>query len=175
VTEQCHDSLLPALQIAGRSRPLVEKFIKDEKGHDRILALAMQSFAENPNQIPASDQTKVLMFLLRFAARKNFLAFAMAINFFERSSYEKIDPMAKLLLKGGFEKAARQINRHMEINDAGEHENIACGFLQSMAPCDTDFALEAMRIAEAISLVMNTVPQSALALYDTLRNHSIAV
>jgi len=165
VTQQCKASLLPAVQTAGRARGQVERFIKEEDGHDKILNVAMTTLAKDPAAVPVSPLTRALMQLLRYAAGRNFLAFAMVVDFFERSTYEDKDPLARLLAKGGFDKAARQINRHMDINDAGEHEKVACGFLAPMAPVDPYYAFEALRIAEAVSLVMNAVPQSALALF----------
>lgn len=165
VTQKCQESLAPAASIAGQARPQVEHFLKEENGHDLILNAAMKTLVENPEDLPVSTQTKTLMHLLKYAASRNFLAFAMVVDFFERSSYEKIDPLAQLLKKGGFEKAARQVNRHMEINDAGEHENVAAGFLEAMAPCSVEYAREAVRIAEAVSLVMNSVTGSAVDLY----------
>jgi hypothetical protein len=165
VTQKCQEALLPANQIAGRARGQVEDFVKAENGHDLILNVALKALHPHPESLPVSLHTKALMSLLQFAAERNFLAFAMAVDFFERSSYEKIDPMAQLLLKGGFEKAAKQINRHMEINDAGGHENVACSFLEPMAPCSPDYALEALRIAETVSLLMNNITASALELF----------
>ena len=166
VTQRCQDSLLPALQTAGHARSLVESFVKEENGHDLILNVALKALTSEPDAVPVSKETKGIMHLLKFAAERNFLAFAMAIDFFERSSYEKMDPMAQLLFKGGFTKAAKQINRHMEINDAGGHENVACSFLAFMAPCDPLYALEAIRIAETISLLMNSITSSAVELYE---------
>ena len=99
------------------------------------------------------------------AARKNFLAFAMVVDFFERSTYEDVDPMAKLLRKGGFDKAAKQVNHHKEINDSGDHENVALGFLTNMPLCSPEYAFEAIRIAELVSLVMTGVTRSALDLF----------
>ena len=124
--------------------------MKEENGHDKILNVALKAFTADPDAVPVSLQTKAIMHLLKFAAQRNFLAFAMAVDFFERSSYEKTDPLAQLLIKGGFDKAAKQINRHMEINDAGGHENVACSFLEAMGPCEPAYAFEAMRIAEML-------------------------
>jgi hypothetical protein len=166
VTQQCRAALLPAAQLAGASRTEVEAFIKAEHGHDKILGVAMQALVADPEAVPVSTQTRALMRLLRFAAGRNFLAFAMAVDFFERSSYEETDPLAKLLGRGGFDKAARQINRHMEINDAGGHENVSFGFLEHMGPVPAAYALEALRLAELVTLVMNSVPAAALDLWS---------
>lgn len=169
VTQKCQEALLPAVQRAGRSSRLVEEFVKAENGHDLILNVALKALTTDPEAVPVSLQTKAIMVLLKFAAERNFLAFAMAVDFFERSSYEKIDPLAQLLIRGGYEKAAKQINRHMEINDAGGHENVACSFLELMAPVSPEFALEAMRIAEMLSVLMNNITSSAVDLYERNR------
>lgn len=170
VTQKCNSALLPAVGKAGHAASIVESFIKEENGHDRILNVAMKSFSEQPDSVPVSVQTKALMHLLKFAAQRSFLGFAMAVDCFERSSYEKTDPLAQLLIKGGFEKAAKQINRHMDINDAGEHENVACTFLEFMAPCEPEYAIEALRIAELITLVMNSLTESTIDIFERIRN-----
>ena len=165
VTQKCQKSLLPAVSVAQDAKGLVEEFIAEEKGHDRILNIALKDLSENPESIPASSHTIVLMYLLEYSAQTNFLAFAMIVNFFERSSYQETDPLAQLLIKGGFTKAAKQINHHMEINDAGGHENLALGFLEYMNLCDSDYALEAIHLAELTSMVMSGVTKSAVDLY----------
>lgn len=164
VTEQCQSALTPALEVAKSARPRVEHFIREERGHDRLLSAAMKSIAKDPSSVPVSSQTISLMSLLKLAAHRNFLSFAIIVDFFERSTYEKMDPLANLLKKGGFDEAAKQINRHMEINDAGEHENMGLSFLSAMTPCDPQYVREAYRIAEAASLVMNSVSNSAVKL-----------
>ena len=92
----------------------------------------------------------------------------MAVDYFERSSYEKMDPLATLLKKGGFDEAAKQINRHMEINDVGEHENMGLQFLERMAPCSPEYVREALHLAEAVSVVMNSVTLSAKLMAEAL-------
>jgi hypothetical protein len=161
VTEQCNHSLRPAIFIAQQAAPLVEEFMAAERGHDKILKKALLHLSVKAEDIAVSVQTKALMALLRYMAERNFLAFAMAVDAFERNNYEDIDPIAKLLIDGGFEKAAEFVNLHMKINDEGEHENIAQQFLRYMAPCDTDYVLEALRLMEILSVVMCSVSQSA--------------
>lgn len=160
VTQHCRDALAPAKMTGKKAGPLVEAFMKQEDGHDLILGVAMKSFAGDPENIPVTPSTKALMRLLGYAAGRNFLGFAMAVDFFERSNYKEVDPMAELLINGGFEKAAKQINRHMEINDAGGHENVAGKFLEFMDLTPKDYALEALRIAELTTVVMNSITSS---------------
>lgn len=154
VTEKCQQALAPALQIAGQARELVSSFMKEEKGHDRILKKSLQHLGVEPENVAPSLQVQALMHLLEYIAGKNFLGFAMAIDAFERNNYEEVDPIAKLLIAGGYEKSADYLNRHMKINDNGGHENIAQSFLQHMDLCDEKYALEALRLMELVSLIM---------------------
>jgi len=157
VTERCNASLAPALDTAQSARPKVEAFMAEEYGHDRILKAALLTIVKDPASVPVTQQSRVLMDLLAFSARRNFLSFALIVDFFERSPYQQSDPLAQVLSDGGLTAAARHINRHHEINDSGEHENVALGFLEAMGPVTADFAIEAMRIAEATTNVMNLV------------------
>jgi hypothetical protein len=157
VTARCHDALKPALELAQNARTLVLDFMAAEQGHDRILDIAIKSMGTAPEAIPVNSHTMILMDLLQFAAQRNFLAFAMAVDFFERSSYQNADPLAMLLSDGGMKTAARQINKHMDINDAGGHENIAVHFLNFMGPVEQSYAEEALHLAEIITHVMNRI------------------
>jgi hypothetical protein len=160
VTQKCEGSLSPAREISGRAQERVENFMKEERGHDRILGKALESLATNPNDIPVTGMTRVLMCLLEFSARNNFLAFTMAIDFFERRIYDKVEPLAVLLEEKGFSDAAKGLNQHKNINDAGEHHCVGSEFLEWMAACDPVYAREAMRLAEATSYVMSQVAGS---------------
>jgi hypothetical protein len=101
---------------------------------------------------------------LELAASKNFLAFAILVDFFERSPYTKEDPLASMLKSCGFEESARYINSHMNINDEGQHEMISFDLLESVGLCSIDYAREAIAIAELGTLFMNQMLQN---LFDT--------
>lgn len=161
VTEKCQESLLPAVSLAQQARGLVEDFMKEERGHDKLLKKALNELGETPENIKVTKQTKGLMQVLKFAAQRNFLAFSMAIDAFERSNFDDTDPIARLLIVGGFDKAAHYLNAHMNINDHGNHDNVAKKFLRYMAPCDRNYAKEALRLMEVISLLMSAISQSA--------------
>lgn len=161
VTEQCQAALDPARTTALQASPLVEEFMAAERGHDKILRKALLHLGKQPEEVPVSIQARALMALLQYLGQRNFLAFTMAVDAFERNNYEEADPLAQLLEKGGFDKAADFVNLHMKINDSGNHENVAQQFLQFMDLCDRDYALEAMRLMELLSVVMSSVSQSA--------------
>lgn len=157
VTERCETALAPALELAKSAKIKVQHFMQEEYGHDRLLKAALLTLTNDPESIPVTSYSKILMDLLQFSARRNFLAFTMIVDFFERSSYQSSDPLAELLSEGGLSAAARHIDRHHAINDAGEHENVAQGFLENMAPVDKNYATEALRLAEATTNAMNLI------------------
>lgn len=164
VTRRCESALSPAQTIAGQAEPRVKAFMEEERGHDRILALGLESLGTKPELVPVADITRILMCLLEFAARKNFLAFAIAIDFFERRIYDRVEPLAVLLEQRGFPEAAKRLSAHKNINDAGEHHCAGRDLLEFMAACDPGYAREALKIAEAISFAMSQVVRSAYAL-----------
>lgn len=161
VTQKCQEALEPAVHIAGQASPLVQQFMKEERGHDKFLEKALRNLGEEPQNILVSVQTKALMLMLKYIAQRNFLAFSMTVDAFERSNYTHTDPMADLLQKLGYDQAAKYINIHMNINDNGNHENIALNLLEYMDLCDRDYALEALRLMEVLSLIMSTISKSA--------------
>lgn len=162
VTEHCQEALQPALDIAQSAAPLIKDFMAAERGHDKILKKALFHLGKAPEDVPVSAETCALMSTLKYLAGRNFLAFAMAVDAFERNNYEESDPIAKLLNEGGFSKAAEFINLHMKINDNGGHENVAIGFLESMALVDRAYALEALKLMEILSVLMTTISQSVV-------------
>jgi hypothetical protein len=161
VTELCNSSLKPALKNTKSAVQAVQNFLDEEYGHDRILNQAIKTLVDDPLSVKVLDCTKILMDLLSYSAKTNFLAFAMVVDFFERSSYQKIDPLAAVLLDGGHDQAAGQINKHMDINDEGGHENIALDFLKTMGPISEEFAIEALQISEVTTNVMNLISSEA--------------
>lgn len=160
ITEQCQNALKPAEQLAQSAQPLVQKFREEERGHDKILAKALSHMDMTPEAIAVTVQTRALMAVLKFIAGRNFLAFTMAIDAFERNNYQEVDPLAQMLIKGGFHKAAEFANLHMKINDEGAHENVAQTLLEPMDLCPKDYAVEALMLMEFLSLIMSTISQS---------------
>lgn len=161
VTVKCQSALEPAVATAGRAREKVESFMREERGHDRILERALASVGVTPAEVTVNPVTRALMCSLEFAARHHFLAFAMAVDCFERRVYEDVEPLAKLLDDRGFSEAAKRLNQHKNINSSGEHHGVAREFLTEMAAVDPEYARQALRIAEAISFLMSQVVSSS--------------
>lgn len=162
VTQKCDGVLRPSLALAQGADETVREFIQAESGHDVILAQALKSMDVDPDKAFVLESIKVLMEIFGLIARKNFLAFSMVVDIFERTSYQAEDPFAALLRKGGYPEAAKHLDHHREINDSGEHENAALGFLDEMAPVDADYAMEAVLLAELTTQVAHLVSLETL-------------
>lgn len=162
ITQNCERVLSAALPISqGAHGPIVE-FIQAESGHDQIIGRAIQSLGSPAAKVPVLDCTVVLMELFQQISRRNILAFSMVVDIFERSSYQPTDPFAQALQKGGAELAAQQVDIHREINDSGDHENVALEFLESMSAVDRAYAEEALRMAELLTQVILLVSIDSL-------------
>lgn len=168
VTEKCDSVLRPALKLAQTGQDELNEFMRAESGHDRLLERALKSMGVEPNTLPILKSIIVLMDVFGAAARRNFLGFSMIVDIFERSSYTRRDPLAELLAKGGQLAAAKQIERHREINDSGGHENAALSFLNHMRSVDAQYAIEALRLAELVTLVAHLVSPETLV---EIQNH----
>lgn len=162
ITEKCEEVLSAALPLAQTAQDEVKAFIRAESGHDKILKKALFSMGLEAKEVPVLDCVTVLMELFRTIAARNFLAFSMVVDIFERSSYTSEDPFANVLKSGGHDVAATQIAAHREINDMGGHENVAVGFLQHMQPVSAEYAVEALRLAELLTQVIHSISKDTL-------------
>ncbi len=162
VTERCYAALSPALKIAQSADHELQEFIQAEMGHDQILGKAILEMGFDPKAVALSPTVEVLMSLFQAIAKTNFLAFAMVVDMFERSAHTDDDPLAELLMHGGFDRAAAQINIHKEINDSGGHENVALSFISSMGPLSEEYARQALQLTELATNVMHGLSRDLL-------------
>lgn len=162
ITQRCESVLREALPIAQNAEDAVLDFIQAESGHEHILARALRSLTGDPEAMPLVGSAIVTMDLFAAIARRNLLAFAMVVDIFERTSYGDGDPLAVLLEEAGETIAAQQIDRHRAINDAGGHENLGLSFLRDMKAVDANYAIEAMRLAELLTLVILQISPETL-------------
>lgn len=163
VTQQCDAALRPSLSIAGKAAVHVSEFIRAESGHDKILNKALKLMNVEPEAVPVLPPVFFLMEIFRYVSGRNFLAFALVVDMFERSSYQEQDPLASLLEQGGLHQAARQIDVHREINDSGGHENVAAEFLSSMGAVSEEYAREAFHLAELVTQTLHLFSAAVLA------------
>ncbi len=165
VTSRCIEAVEPALEIAQSSKEEVEKFIKEEKGHDIIMAKAVEAAGFDAEKVEVCLNARVIMDLLKFSASRNFLAFALLIDFFERSNFSGKDPLGELLSDIGLKDSAKLVNRHMQINDMGEHDAVSLDLLKNVGLVTEPYLREALAIAELTSVFSNGIASKTLEDY----------
>jgi hypothetical protein len=157
ITQACESVLSAGKMLAQTALPQLEEFISAESGHHKILEKALVSLRPESQIEQPLPSTYAIMEVFRETGRLNFLAFAMITDIFERSSFQKEDPFASVLKKGGQIVAHRQLESHRHINDQGNHENVALTFLNSMGAVEKTYAMEALRLAELATLVIHQI------------------
>lgn len=123
VTETCESILTPAVARHPRSAEKVREFINEEKGHDKILRHAIESMDLEVQTIEVLPSVRALTDFFRQQAETDILAFAGIVDMFERSSPGHEHPLARVLRLNGYDKAAKAIQNHANINIQGEHHN----------------------------------------------------
>ncbi len=144
VTERCEEVLTPAMQLHTKAEEKVREFIKEEQGHDRLLAQSFKELGQVPGDTPVLKSLSELMNLFKQTAQENLLAFCFIIDMFERSSGAQSNPIVQALLKMGKDKAAKPIQAHANINVHGEHDNESFEILSALGLLPKDYILDAL-------------------------------
>jgi hypothetical protein len=158
VTEKCESSLLPAFELAQSARAHVEEFVQAERGHDLLLAGSLRALGTTPEALAPVPAVQRLMDSLKGSASTNFLAFCLALDFFEKPQFRDEDELGETLTRQGHAEAARALQVHKDINDEGEHEAVSQELLETMKPVTADYARQALRLAELVSSSISQVP-----------------
>jgi len=158
VTAECQASLAPAIEIAQSQKSVIREFMNEEKGHDAILAGSLKAMGYAAEHVPLTPAVINLMSLLERCATHNFLAFCMALDFFEKPQFKNQDSLAEMLSKTGESLASRGLQAHKNINDHGEHEGFSGKLLSAMKPVTADYAVQALKMAELVSSSIAQVP-----------------
>lgn len=129
VTLHASAALFPALETFVEAKDLILKFIKAEKGHDRLMKKALKALDAEPDLNAVLPATRSLMELLQKAARKNPTAFSVLVSAFESDPFSEEDPLARALIDAGFVKAAAPVDQHHQINREDGHAMVGLEFL----------------------------------------------
>lgn len=166
ITQMCHEALRPALALSQSSEAKLDQFMEAEKDHDLILGRALTSLGFEPENVEVLNATESLMKMLRTCAETNFMAFAMAMDLFEKPQIRSMHSLAEVLMNGNFETAARCLQKHKDIIDTGEHESISVELLSPMVPVSRVYVEQAVRLVETLSHIMNQVSAN---IYSSVR------
>ena len=162
ITIKCEQALKSALPLAQSAEEAIFDFVQAESGHHQIIEKGINHLGFRSDEIEVLGCVRILMELFEKIGKTNLLAFAMTVDVFERSSYQKEDPFAELLEKGGEGRAAKQMEIHRDINDAGEHENVALSFLESAQAVNQPYAVQALRLAELLTQVIHQISSETI-------------
>lgn len=132
VTQRCEGVLTPAQNLHPNSTEKIKEFIREEQGHDKLLALSFKELNTSAESIQVLPSLVKLMDLFEQVAQVNLLAFCFIIDMFERSPEAGKNPMVQALLKLGEDKAAKPIQTHANINVHGGHDNESVEILDTV-------------------------------------------
>lgn len=156
ITSQCVPSLIPATRNPALPADLVTQFIREEKGHDRLVRRTMEALGtQDPESFPVFDETRWSMEILAFAAEYLPLAFCCIVGAFEGNNYADRDPLGEILDKSSRPESARGIETHFQINKEGKHSQIGEKFVLDMQPVSKAELIAAARWVELIVFLGN--------------------
>lgn len=154
VTQRCEGVLSPAQNLHPASSEKIKEFIREEQGHDKLLALSFKELGTTAETIQVLPSLVKLMDLFEEVAKINLLAFCFIIDMFERSPEAGKNPMVQALLKLGEEKAAKPIQTHANINVHGGHDNESVEILETVGLLPEWYILEGIQWAQKASDLM---------------------
>ena len=157
VTRQCRSCITPARERTNEPEK-VDQFLDSEAGHDLMLQKAVESLGYKVETIPVVSSVQGLLGLLAYAAEKNFLAFCCMLPMFERDDYATKDRLATVLEAGGCIAAAKQVQRHKDINGTAGHDDMGWALLASNTNAISATQLTAtVHLVEVASRFMNRI------------------
>lgn len=151
VTERCQAALTPALGLHQGARPRIEAFLREERGHDRLLASSLDELGRRPSEWPVLPATVHLMDVFESSAGRNLVAFAFLVDMFERTPASGRNPVVEALLEIGHKEAALPLQKHAAINARGGHHQEAMEILAAAGAIPESCAREAVALAETAS------------------------
>lgn len=157
VTKRASETLGAALPLARAAEERLRDFVQAEYGHDGVMSQALAAFPGAPLEGWAHGvhpQTRLLMDTFLRLAQNHFFAFAFSIHLFERPHAGDNHPLTDLLREAGFNEAADRYERHHQINEAGDHGQVAFDMIKDIPPLTRAAAEQAVRWIEAMSFVM---------------------
>ena len=158
ITAQCVPSLRPALNAEGYAPGAIEQFIREEKGHDRLVLRSLQALGvSSPEPIPLFEETRLSMDLLKLAAGHMPLAFSCIVGAYEGNNYSEHDPIGGLLQRSSRPEAAQGIEKHYRINLEGRHALVGEKLAAGLGSAQSVHALGALRVCEAVTWLGNAL------------------
>lgn len=154
VTQRCEGVLEPAIHLHPACTAKVKEFIREEQGHDKLLALSFKELGVTEDSIRVLPSLIRLMDFFAEVAKTNLLGFCFIIDMFERSPESDKNPMVLALLKMGEVKAAKPIQAHSNINVHGGHDNESVEILEPLGALPKSYVMQGLLLAQKASDLM---------------------
>jgi hypothetical protein len=154
VTQRCEEVLTPAVGLHPSSSNKVKEFIREEQGHDKLLALSFKELGVAEESIPVLPSLVAVMDFFAEIASTNLLGFCFVVDMFERSPEAGRNPIVQALTKLGELKAAKPIQAHSNINVHGGHDNESVEILDTLGAVPEAYVVEGVLLAQKASDLM---------------------
>jgi hypothetical protein len=156
VTSHCLMAVTPALTAFPEAHDLIDSFLKEEDGHDRLMERALAALGAQVNRALVSSETREVIALLETAARTNPTGFAVLVSAFEGNPYADEDPLARAMKDAGFHKASTPVSMHHRINRDHGHPLVGLWFLTRRSRAGEDEVREACMMLERFITLSET-------------------
>lgn len=168
VTKNCKVAIEPALKNFPLISTEIKEFLKDEKGHDKLMELSLRKLGiMNPDEIPLYMDSISSVSALYYASQHSAFALLCLIDAFEGVTYQGSDPLADLMRQSPWPAAAVGIERHFNINKDGDHHLFSLQLLEKLPAISLSELMVATRLCEIFSESDNLAVKVFLDMADS--------
>lgn len=171
ITQKCEESLKPALDLHPALTNSVREFIREERGHDRILLASINSLPSMAqHNIPHPPETDTMMALLKKAATINAVAFLSIIGGFEGESYISHQKLYDLMRQSkSTQGAVRGLEKHDRINQLSKHNLVGIEMAKKLPPLGSHTLMNGLYL---FGIFLFYFHSSQKTLYDLVNRRS---
>lgn len=173
VTNLAIKSLAPALRHSPASfRHIVSDMIREEYGHDRIMAAGVAGFGTDRTLLASLiplPYTRALIGRLAAAARRDPGVFSVLIYLFERDSPEDAEFVSLLELAGAPREFVHAVREHDRINAEGQHSDVSRSLFETRGLISPD---EERRLSGELWLAANLFAKYVQSMVTYYRDSS---
>lgn len=125
-------------------------FIQDERGHDALMAQSLRGLGiDDPAEVPVRSEAILALGALATSVEAGPFALACLISAFEGYTAQDEDAVASALRKHGHGTAAIGLERHLAINNEGEHHDFGRSLISKMS----NVSVEEVTVAAKLTFV----------------------
>lgn len=148
------------LTIFKKAHDEIKNFIQEEKGHDKLMSASLKILGyDDPKEIAVYPETIFLMEAFKKSAELCPMTFTAMVGFFEGGVYGASDPLADVLKQSSKPQAAHGYDRHFQINNASNHNQVVYTLATKLPLQTYDQVVFLTRFMELIAHIGKTSDQ----------------